>query len=215
MKKIMMSKYGFISWPEESFSDDGTRFDAYRVGERVRVTKATHKGEAYIDGTIHGTKLPYEVYSKLPHYEAIGKLNGVSIGSLTDRDLLNLYNDCLAYEQEYIEAENNIQMPTLDEIKEQCKKVQAKRITEAREIEALLSTNVAKLMLKLPDWQWRTFKDYYTKLVVQQANYNPELYAPTLLNSSRSINFCKPDCTELANSFYYNHLIGLIESVQD
>ena len=94
MKKIMMTNYGFIRWPEEDFSDDGTRFTAYRVGERVRVTKATYKGEAFIDGTIHGTKLPYEVYSKLPHYSAISKLNGVSIDTLTDQDLFNLCEAC-------------------------------------------------------------------------------------------------------------------------
>ena len=214
MKKIMMSKYGFIRWPEEDFSDDGTRFTAYRVGERVRVTKATYKGEAFIDADIQGTKLPYEVYSKLPHYSALGKLNGVSIESLTDDDLLVLMAACVQYEKEYTDAENNIKMPTLEEIKAQCLKVQAKRVAEFTEIEKLMSENAMKLALRLTKWQWTTLRDYLENLVAKVANYNPELYAHTILNSKTSIDFCKPDSFELRNSYYYNYIMDLIKSVQ-
>ena len=215
MKKIMMTKYGFVRWPEESFSDDGTRFEAYRVGERVRVTKATYKGEAFIDANIQGTKLPWEVYSKLPHYSAVSKLNGVSIESLTDKDLIDLYNDCLDYEREYTEAENSIQMPTLEEIKEQCIKVQAKRIAEFATVETMLGKYAAKLAMKLPAWQWKTIQEYLANLAAKRATYSPELYAPTILGSAQSIKFCKPDCSELDSCYYYNHLMSLIKSVQD
>ena len=215
MKKIMMTKYGFIRWPEESFSDDGTRFEAYRVGERVRVTKATYKGEAYIDGTIHGTKLPYEVYSKLPHYDAISKLNGVSIDSLTDQDLIDLYEACIAYEQEYNDAENTIQMPTLDEITQQCIKIQAKRMAELAEAEALLSKYAVKLALTLPAWQWKIIREYLSSLAAQQAKFNPELLAPTIFNTARSISFCRPDCAELTDCYYYKYLMDMFNSVQD
>lgn len=215
MKKIMMTKYGFVRWPEESFSDDGVRFEAYRVGERVRVTKATHKGEAFIDADIQGTKLPYEVYSKLPHYSALGKLNGVSIASLTDDDLLALMAACVQYEKEYTDAENNIKMPTLEEIKAQCLKVQAKRAAELTEIEKLMSENAIKLALKLSKWQWATLRDYLGNLVAKLASYNPELYAHTILNSRTSVDFCKPNCSELNNSYYYNYIMDLVKSVQD
>ena len=130
MKKIQMTKYGFVRWAEQDFSDDGSVFYCYLVGERVRVSKCTYKGEAFIDADIQGTKLPYEVYSKLPHYSALSKLNGVSIDSLTDQDLFDLCEACLYYEKEYIEAENTIKMPTLEEIKAQCIKIQVKRTTE-------------------------------------------------------------------------------------
>ena len=215
MKKIQMSKYGFIHWPEESFSDDGTRFEAYRVGERVSVTKATYKGEAYIDGTIHGTKLPYEVYSKLPHYNAIGKLNGVSIDSLTDQDLIDLYEACLAYEQEYTEAENNIQMPTLDEIKARCLEIQHKRATELVMVQELLSGKIAKLALLLSDWHWKDLKNYMTAVANQYNSFNPEVYASKILGTSRSIELCKPVCRELEDSWYYTALIELVNSVQE
>ena len=193
MKRVDMVKYGFVRTPESDFSDDGTRFYTYRVGKRVRVTKCTYKGEAYISADIQGTKLPYEVYSKLPHYSALDKLNGVSIASLTDNDLFNLCEACLYYEQEYNDAENNIQMPTLDEIKAQCLKVQAKRMEEFTDIEKLMSENAMKLALKLSKWQWTTLRDYLESLVAKLANYNPELYAHTILNSRTSVDFCKPN----------------------
>ena len=213
MKKIMMTNYGFIRWPEEDFSDDGTRFTAYRVGERVRVTKATYKGEAYIDADIQGTKLPYEVYSKLPHYSALGKLNGVSIESLTDQDLFDLCEACLYYEKEYTDAENSIQMPTLEEIKEQCVRVQAKRIAEFAEVETMLGKYAAKLATKLPAWQWKAVQEYLKNLAAKVAAFSPELYAPTILGSAQSIKFCKPDCSELDNCYYYNYLMDLFKTV--
>jgi hypothetical protein len=214
MKKIQMTKYGFVRWPEEDFSDDGSRFMAYRVGERVRVTKCTFNGEAYIDGTIHGTKLPYEVYSKLPHYDAIGKLNGISIENLIDQDLIDLYNDCLAYEQEYIEAERTIQMPTLDEIKARCLEIQVKRTAELFDVKQLLADKAVELAVSLSEWRWKDVRHYLVCLSNQLASFNPEAYAPTILNSSRSIGFCKPDCSELKDSWYYTNLLELFNSVQ-
>ena len=78
MTRINLVKYGFVRDAAEDFSDDGSRFQAYRVG-RVQVTKCVSDGEAYIDGDIDRGALPWDVYSKLPHYSAIHKLNGVTI----------------------------------------------------------------------------------------------------------------------------------------
>lgn len=214
MKKIMMSKYGFVRWPEEDFTDDSSRFTCYRVGERVRVTKCTYNGEAYIDGSIHGTKLPYEVYSKLPHYSAIGKLNGVLIESLTDQDMIDLYEACLAYEQEYVEAENSIHMPTLEEIEKRCLEVQLKRTAELVDIKHKLANKAVDLALTLSEWRWKDIRGYLKSIESQFNSFNPDVYAPKILDTSRSIGFCKPDCAELKDSWYYTQLIELINSVQ-
>lgn len=207
MKRIMMSKYGFVRWPEQDFGDDGNRFTCYRVGERVRVSKCTYNGEAFIDAAIDGSKLPYAVYSKLPHYSVIGKLNGVSIESLADQDLINLYEACLAYEKEYIEAENNIVMPTLSEIKIQCMKVQAKRRDELAEINRHFNIAVAT---KIEKWEWANLRDYLLAIVNSVSNYDPDRYPQAIINTSRSINFCKPDCSELQDSFYYKWIMERI-----
>ena len=210
----MMAKYGFIRWPEQDFTDDGSTYLAFKVGERVRVTKCTYKGQAYISASIDGTKLPYEVYSKLPHYSALDKLNGVSIESLTDNDLFDLCEACLYYEKEYNEAEANIKMPTLEEIKEQCLKMQAKRIAEFAEVEAMLGKYAVKLATTLPAWQWKAIPEYLANLAAKQAYYSPELFAPKIVGKASSIQFCKPDCSDLDSCYYYNYLMDLIKSVQ-
>ena len=123
MQKVNLSKYGFVRTPNEDFSDDGTRFYVYRVG-RVRVSKATWNGQVFLAGRIDdGRTLDYDEYSKLPHYKAMDRLNGVSISSLTENDLIQLYNDCVEYEKEYTEAEKQVVFPTIEEIKEQCLKI--------------------------------------------------------------------------------------------
>ena len=125
MQKINLTKYGFVRTPQNDFSDDGTRFTTYSVG-RVRVSKATWNGEVFLAGRIDdGRVLSYDEYSKLPHYAAMDRLNGVSISGLTENDLIQLYNDCIEYAAEYKAAEKNVTFPTIDELKEQCLKIRA------------------------------------------------------------------------------------------
>jgi hypothetical protein len=95
MKRILMKEYGFVRWPEEDFSDDGNRFYCFKVGERVRVSKLVAQGTVFISARIDDIRLPFEIYSKLPHYRALDKLNGVSLESLQSSDLKQLYEDCL------------------------------------------------------------------------------------------------------------------------
>jgi hypothetical protein len=207
MKKIMMTKYGFVRWPEEDFSDDGSRFLAYRVGERVRVTKCTYNGEVFISARIDGAKLPYEVYSKLPHYSALDKLNGVSIATLTDDDLFELLAACVLYEKEYADAENNIQMPTLKEIEIQCKKVQTKRQLELIDINGAFSRSAVAIAGKLEKWEWANLREYLLAIAVAVNSYDPDTYPQKIIGTSRSLDFCKPTCSELQDSFYYKWIM--------
>ena len=213
MTKIIMTKYGFLRWKEEDFSDDGNRFTCYKVGNCVRVSKLVKDGEVYISARIDGIKLPYDVYSQLPHYKALDALNGVSLSGLTDGDLYNLYEDCVAYEQEYKNAENNIVLPTLDEIKEQCRRVQRVAIDELAKIEQLLQLKVALLALKLTDYKWAKIREYLKSLTNRISNFDPDTYAPRLVGNYRSIDFCKSTCSDLRPSFYYRELLEIIDSV--
>lgn len=111
MKRIMLTKYGFERWPEEDFSDDGNRFICYRAGKRLRVSKHVFNGEVYLSASSYlgDMVIPYKVYSELPHYrEAVWKYNGISVSSLTDEDLKNFYDACVAFEQEYEEVAKKI-----------------------------------------------------------------------------------------------------------
>lgn len=213
MKKIMMNKYGFERWPEQDFTDDGSKFTCFRAGNSVRVSKCTYNGEAFIAARIDGEKLPYDVYSKLPHYRALDRLNGVSIESLTDEDLIQLYNDCLAYEKEYTDAENSIVLPTLDEVKDQCARITAKRKAELAEIEQLLSSNSTLLFTKLSNYELTRVQEYLKSLIKDTTKYNDN-FARIYYNSALSISFCQPTCSHLKDSYYYMSLLTLINSVR-
>jgi hypothetical protein len=210
MKKIMMNKYGFVRWPEEDFSDDGNRFYCYKVGSRVRVSKLVSDGVAYISARIdHGT-LPYAVYSKLPHYSKLDDLNGVSVISLDDNDLFDLCEACLMYDKEYSEAEAAIVYPTEDEIRSQCIKIKAKRMAELAEVEAKLASNVIRLAMTIPEWQWKTLREYLISLK-QSAEFDVDEKARNMYKSSYSFNFVKENYHDLDDSYYYKWIIDLFK----
>ena len=210
MKKIMMNKYGFVRWPEEDFSDDGNRFTCYKVGNKVRVSKLVSDGEAYISARVdHGT-LPYAIYSTLPHYKMLDMLNGISVASLTDQMLFDLCEACLFYDKEYSEAEAAIVYPTVDEVRDQCIKIKAKRMAELAEVEAMLANKVVTLASTLQEWQWKTVREYLVSLK-KEAEFDVENRAHSLANTSYSFDFVKPDFRELSSCFYYKWLKDCLE----
>ena len=210
MTRINLVKYGFGRDAAEDFSDDGNRFQAYKVG-RVRITKLVSDGEAYIDGDIRDGKLPYEVYSKLPHYSAVGRLNGVSIASLTEDDLQKLYEDCQAYEIEYTNAENSIKYPTLEEIKNQCKLICAKRLVELGTVEDLMKEHCFEAATMFSAYEWKFLQECLRSLMSKVKQFNPDTYSQTILNQSYSFNFVKPTNSDLRDCFYYTEIVGLFK----
>ena len=210
MTRINLVKYGFVRDAAEDFSDDGNRFQAYRVG-RVRVTKLVSDGEAYIDGDINDGKLPYEVYSKLPHYSAVGRLNGVSVASLTEDDLQKLYEDCQAYEMEYTNAENSIKYPTLDEIKNQCKLISAKRLVELGTVEDLMKEHCFEAATMFSAYEWKFLQECLRSLMSKVKLFNPDTYPQNILNQSYSFTFVKPTNNDLKECFYDTEIIGLFK----
>lgn len=209
MKKIMLAKYGFVRCPEEDFSDDGSRFQAYKVG-RVRVTKLLADGQAYIDGNIRDGKLPYEVYSKLPHYVFCGKLNGVPAAALTDEDLQELYESCQAYNKEYTDAENSIQYPTLEEIQEKAVKVTAKSFVELTKVEMLLSKYGLEAATKFSPYEWKQVQEYIKHLMADVKRYDPETYPETIVGKSRSFDFLK-STADKEDSYWFKTIVELFE----
>ncbi len=211
MTRINLVKYGFVRDAAEDFSDDGNRFQCYRVGTRVRVTKLVSDGEAYIDGDINDGKLPYEVYSKLPHYSAIGRLNGVSLTSLTEEDIQKLYEDCQAYGVEYTNAENSIVYPTLEEITNQCQLICAKRLVELGTIEDLMRDHCLEAATKFSAYEWKTLQEYLKSLISKVKQYNPDTYPKSILNQSYSFNFIKPTNNDLNDCFYYTYIVDMFK----
>lgn len=218
MKKIVMTKYGFERWPENDFIDDGTKFTCYKVGERVQVSKATYKGEAFISARITDIKVPYAEYSKLPHYAELDELNGVMIDPLTDEDLLTFYNACLEYEREVIELENNIKYPSLVEIIEQCEKVQARAELDLMNAKELFNSKAIKAATILPRYAWDTLQDCIKYLVDNVMRFDSlekiEAYAHSIHRTSTSFAFCNSANSDLQKSFWQGKLERILESIQ-
>jgi hypothetical protein len=212
MKKIMLTKYGFVRDAANDFSDDGSRFQAYRVG-RVRVTKLVSDGQAYIDGGIVDGKLPYEVYSKLPHYVFCGKLNGVPAACITEEDLQELYEACQAYDKEYTNAENSIEYPSAEELTEKCNRIQAKLLREMSELEQLMGDHAVEAAAKFSKWEWTNLQDYLKSMLGKLNQYNPEKYVPAILGGSYSFTFLN-NKEDTEPTYYYTYIKELFQKHQ-
>lgn len=163
MKTVNLTKYGFIRSPEDDFSDDGSRFTCYRVGN-VRVSKSSYHDEIFIAGRYEGTpSLQYEEYSKLPHYKAMDDLNGVDKERITDEDLRQFYQDCAAYDYEYKQALSEVVYPTVEEISKARRIRISIRQAELSDLRSKMSD--FDKIFRLSDYDLKSLKDYYNRLV--------------------------------------------------
>ena len=221
MKRINLTKYGFVRWPEEDFSDDGNRFTCFRAGKNVRVSKLVSDGQVYLsissDQCGNGT-LPYEVYSKLPYYnEATWKYNGVSVDSLTDEDLQMFYEACISYEIAYEQAEANIVYPTLEEITAQCEKITAKAEAEYKQASQLVVNAVLDgTIVNLSDYEIKDLKDGLKILKNAVNNNDPKTFPSRIYRKSSSFDFVRPDYYYLKNkSWYLEQIEKYIEKIKN
>lgn len=212
MKTINLIKYGFIRSPEADFSDDGSRFTCYRVGN-VRISKSSYQGEIFIAGRYVGIpSLLYEEYSKLPHYKAMDDLNGVDKARVTEEDIRRFYQDCVAYDREYKQALSEVVYPTAEEI---IKARGARRKARQSELSDLRSKmpDFDKI-LRLSDYDLKSLKDYYSR-VADLANPadTDESFAESVKGSAFSRGYVSDQSTadDAKPSFYYREAIKLLK----
>lgn len=195
MKRITLTKYGFVRWPEEDFSDDGNRFQCYRAGKKVRVSKLVSDGQAYLsaDSGVGNNTLHYDTYKNLPHYnEASWKYNGVSVEELTDDDLKNFYEACVAYEKEYEEAEAKIQYPTMHALKAKAAQITSNRLLELNHVELLLKKYSLEAIAKFSTYEWARIQECTKHILGDVSVYNPDTYPEKIYGTSHSFDFIKP-----------------------
>ena len=200
MKRVNLTKYGFTRAADFDFDDDGSKFTCYRfvAGSDSHVSKTTYNGEVFLSAHVAGN-LPYEVYSKLPNYNAANwKYNGVSIEDLTDEDLVDFFNACVNHEKEYRAAEASIQYPTLEELTERCEQLQTKAITEYAAAQKIVTEAVlCNKFIKLSDYQVKEVKNALVALKNATETYNPETYPQRMYKSAYSFNIMKVKLTEI------------------
>lgn len=216
MKRIVMSKYGFERWPEANVEDDGNRFEGWRAGKAVRVTKLVSNGEAYlsISSDCGRGSLPFEIYSKLPYYnDANWRWNGVPVAGLTDKDLQDFYNACVEYEKAYLAAEASTVYPTLEDIKAQAQKVYALRYVELNKVEQMLAAHGIEAAAKLSKWEWTRLQEYVTYLLQEAGQYNPDTFPQTIVGTARSFDFVKLDSDKLKPSYWFETIVKMFEKV--
>jgi hypothetical protein len=190
MTRINLIKYGFTRFPEEDFSDDGNRFTCYRFSDtNSHISKLVADGQAYLSAHVSG-QLPYEVYSKLPNYQAATwSYNGISVASLTDEMLQDFFRACVQYEKEYQAAEAAIEYPTECELLAKCIRIQNKLILEMNELETLMGENAIEAATKFSKWEWEQLQKYLTYMLQELSKYKPDTFIPAYLGTAPSINF--------------------------
>jgi hypothetical protein len=205
MPRINLCKYGFVRWPEEDFSDDGNRFTCYRAGKKIRVSKLVSHGQVYLSIDSGIGELPYEVYKNLPHYhDAEWKWNGVSLAGLTDEDLHEFYEACVAFEKEYEELEAEFKFPTKEEITARAAEVMTVRAKEIKEIQDILAAKLPVLLLTASTYQWAEIQRLFKKLL-EETNRDY-----STLRKDASLKFCSKDCRELKTSWWYERILEIV-----
>lgn len=213
MKRINMTKYGFIRNELQDFSDDGNRFQGWAtsLSSRLRITKLVSDGRAYLSADMNGCKLDYTEYSNLPHYsKACWDYNGIDLDKLEEKDLVEWYNACIEYEKEYVEAESKITFPTLDEIREQCLVLNSVRQSELNDVKDLLAKVSLDLVLKADRYTFSRIQDYYKSLSTRF--YDVDKYPQSIQKSNYGRNFVKSTNPDLSPSFYYRELMVLLNN---
>lgn len=211
MKRIELTKYGFIRSKEDDFSDDGNRFTCYRVGN-VRVSKLISDGMAFISGSIDSYKLPYETYSKLPCYSDLDALNGVSVGSITEEDIQKLYEACITYEKAYNDAYDSIEWPTELALIGKQRELYEEYLVRYNMAEALLQEYMIKIMTNCSTYEWSKLKEYFSTFKKRVEDYADLESAKRLYKSPRSFDFVKKDAKSIAeNDYYYGIIMEIID----
>lgn len=211
MKRINMTKYGFIRNESGDFTDDSNRFTGYTISSnsRLRVTKLVSDGRAYLSADMNGNKLDYTEYSKLPHYNCVWDYNGIDLEKLTEEDMINFYNSCVAYENEYLEAEAKVSFPSIEDIKLQCETINAIRKAEIDEVSILLERVAVRFVLEADRYVVSRFQDYFKSL--KNRFFDVDKYPQTIQKSNYGRNFIKPTNSDLQPSFYYKELMEILD----
>jgi hypothetical protein len=206
MKRVVLTKYGFIRFPEEDFHDDGNNFTCYKfVDDESHVSKFVDDGEAYLSIHVNG-KLPYEIYSTLPHYKrATWDFNGISVSSLTDALLQDFYKSCVEYEREYRAAEAAIQYPSLEDLTEKAYKVVGKKILELQKLEALVAKHVVGAAMLFSEYDWKRIRDCIQHLNAEIVRFDPTTYPSQIYKTETSFRFIKPEY-EMEDSYWFRSI---------
>lgn len=217
MERINLTKYGFIRSPEDDFTDDGNKFTCYRVG-KVRVSKSISNWDGglhtYIAGRIDSDALPYEVYSQLPHYEAMDRLNGVIKAGITEEDLQQLYEDCLSYAYEWDEAVKSIKYPTVEELKTRMKEVRLHYQEQLAEVKGFLSVCAFDILTKGSEYKIKRLREHLSTIERRaNADYCNEEDLEKWSHTANAVRFASDKCDALREHYWRDSILEILKEI--
>ena len=169
---INWSKYGFTRLPEQDFG----KCKCYKVG-RVTLYITKFEGKLYLSVRVLGGGLTIEEETRLSYYPAVHKLNDTKISHLRKKDIIELHNACVKYQHEYMEAENKINYPTIEELRNRCIEIRKVRQQEVLIIYDLISKVAVKLLSTASVADYISIKeDLNTLIDSAHYDYDPEEY---------------------------------------
>jgi hypothetical protein len=83
-------------------------------------------------------------------------------------------------------------------------------MAELDNVEALLANHVVSLALAIPEWQWKTLREYLVSLK-QSVEFDVDEKARNMYKSTYSFNFVKENYPDLGDSFYYKWIMDLLK----
>lgn len=217
-----LATYGFERSRADDFSDDGTYFRCYRLGNLL-IRYARDAGYAYLAADYRTKQgdlgnLAYEEYSILPHYrDAADALNGVPEAELTDAALKKFHDDCLAYLHEYEEAVKKLKYPEESEIFNALQKIRSVRDFEYYQVGDELRENAQKILL-LPNSKLLELKRYYERLDREfkaREDLSDVERAHSMKGTFASRMLLKNLHSKLSPSFCYSCAIDLINQAKN
>lgn len=215
---LNLAKYGFTRDASLDFTSCYKKYTGYTVG-KVQVTRmvGTANCFGYKLATITvkpalDDRLPYNVYSKLPHYAGLKKLNNVRADKVTDADLTAFYNDCVEYEKEYDNAIASLKYPTAKEAEDKALLIAQHFAEQAALLELLLRPHIFQILSHKDSMRARSAIAYYRRICESRDQYYDisKFTNSTFLASAQSIEFIENDAP-LTDTYCWDHLMDDLE----
>ena len=148
MQRVNLAKYGFVANPQGNFSDDGTRYTSWLLPgyPKVEVTKTIDKGTLYLSVHYEAEELPFEMYCRLPQYEKLRDLNGVTIQELSDEDLRIFVDDIKNFDKVYKDTVKETVYLSREQLRNKCLENLNLMLDASRKLESACTLNLLRHM---------------------------------------------------------------------
>lgn len=115
MKKINLTKYGFIRNPEKDKYEDGIyyRFYTHPKAPKSDICKIIENGKLCLYSELYSPHLTYEEFKEMPYPNIFNKLGDILVSDVTESDLKEFAKAVVEYEKEITKKVKKLVWPNL------------------------------------------------------------------------------------------------------